>query len=315
MKHFTHISDIKGYPDWIGQALELKTNPYAWQDLGKGKILVLLFFNSSLRTRLSTEIAAHHLGLHVITLNVNEAWQLEFDDGAVMNMNRAEHVKEAAQVISQYADIIGIRSFPTLENKSRDEAEQVINAFKKYGTVPVLNLESATGHPFQALADAITISEFSKSKRPKVVLSWAPHPRALPQSVANSFVQIMKQEAIDLVITHPEGYDLRGDISAGVPVIYDQRDALRSADFVYVKNWSSYNSYGTVLPVESDWMMTQEKLGEAYFMHCLPVRRNVVVEDAVLDSDRSLVIHQANNRTFAAQYILKQMLGELRWKG
>ncbi|MDP5102248.1 MAG: acetylornithine carbamoyltransferase, partial [Nonlabens sp.] len=269
------------------------------------------FFNASLRTRLSTEKAAKNLGMDVMVLNVNDAWNIEFEDGTVMNANSSEHIKEAAQVISQYADFIAVRAFPSLTDKHKDESEQVLNSFMKYATVPIINMESATAHPLQALADAITITELADKPRPKVVLSWAPHPKALPQAVANSFVEMMQLLDVDFSITHPVGYELNKEITKDTPIYHDQQEALKNADFVYVKNWSSYEQYGQVLSQDPNWMMTQEKLANAKFMHCLPVRRNVVVEDEVLDGENSVVIRQANNRTFAAQVVLKKMLEEL----
>ncbi|WP_044402729.1 N-acetylornithine carbamoyltransferase [Lacinutrix sp. Hel_I_90] len=308
MKKYTEIKDLSNVTETIKEAILLKMNPFEYSDLGKNKTLVMLFFNASLRTRLSTEKAAKNLGMAVMVLNVNEAWQLEFGDGTIMNGNTSEHIKEAAQVISQYADIIAVRAFPGLTDKQKDESEVVLNSFVKYATVPIVNMESATAHPLQALADAITISELTEKKRAKVVLSWAPHPKALPQAVANSFVEMMQHLEVDLTITHPKGYALNPEITKEVSINYNQEDALKGADFVYVKNWSSYNNYGKILSQDPNWMMTQAKLGQAKFMHCLPVRRNVVVEDAVLDSKNSVVIEQANNRTFAAQMVLKQIL-------
>jgi N-succinyl-L-ornithine transcarbamylase len=308
MKNYTTIKDITNLSEVIKDAILLKMNPFEYTELGKHKTLVMLFFNSSLRTRLSTEKAAKNLSMNVMILNVNDAWNLEFEDGTIMNMDKSEHIKEAAQVISQYADIIAVRAFPTLKNKSKDESEVILNSFKNYATVPIVNMESATAHPLQALADAITISELTEKKRPKVVLSWAPHPKALPQAVANSFVEMMQALDVDLIITHPEGYELNAEITKNTPVNYNQDIALKDADFIYVKNWSSYNDYGKILSQDEKWMMTKQKLGNAKFMHCLPVRRNVVVEDAVLDGGNSVVIQQANNRTFAAQVVLKQIL-------
>ena len=260
---------------------------------------------------MSTQKAAMNLGMDVIVMNFgSEGWSLEYTDGTIMDQGAAEHVKEAAQVVSQYCDIIGIRAFSSLINKEDDEAELVLSNFAKYANVPVVNMESSVGHPLQALADAITISEHSMAQKPKVVLSWAPHPKALPQAVANSFVEMMQMQEADFIITHPEGYDLNPEITKNCSIEHDQEKALRNADFVYVKNWSSYSSYGKVLTENPEWMITKEKLGNAKFMHCLPVRRNVVVEDAVLDSEHSLVIEQANNRTFAAQVVLKKILEE-----
>ncbi|WP_296384316.1 acetylornithine carbamoyltransferase [Winogradskyella sp.] len=311
MKNYTTLKDISNISELIKEGILLKMNPFEFKDLGKHKTLVMLFFNSSLRTRLSTEKAAKNLGMDVMILNVNDAWNLEFEDGTIMNMDKSEHIKEAAQVISQYADIIAVRAFPTLKDKAKDESEFVINNFKKYATVPIVNMESSTAHPLQALADAITISELTEKAKPKVVLSWAPHPKALPQAVANSFVEMMQDLDVDLTITHPQGYELSEKITKSTTINYNQEDALKDADFVYVKNWSNYNDYGKILNNDENWMMTKAKLGKAKFMHCLPVRRNVVVEDSVLDSDQSVVIKQANNRTFAVQVVLKQLLENL----
>ncbi|MCF6294645.1 MAG: acetylornithine carbamoyltransferase [Flavobacteriaceae bacterium] len=311
MKKYTDIKDIANLSETIQEAIQLKQNPFQFEYLGKHKTLVMLFFNSSLRTRLSTEKAAKNLGMQVMVLNVTDAWNLEFEDGTIMNLNTSEHIKEAAQVISQYADIIAVRAFPSLINKQKDELEIVLSGFINYASVPIINMESSMAHPLQALTDGITIEELKTNKNPKVVLSWAPHPKALPHAVANSFVKMMQELEVDFSITHPEGYELSREITKGTPINYNQKEALKDADFVYVKNWSSYNDYGKVLNEDTNWMMTQEKLGKAKFMHCLPVRRNVVVEDAILDSEQSIVIQQANNRTFAAQIVLKKILENL----
>ncbi len=311
MKKYTNIKDISNLSETIKEVILLKMNPFEYKALGQNKTLVMLFFNASLRTRLSTEKAAKNLGMDVMVLNVNDAWNLEFEDGTIMNANTSEHIKEAAQVISQYADVIAVRAFPSLINKQKDKSEFVLNSFVKYATVPIVNMESAIAHPLQALADAITISELTEKAKPKVVLSWAPHPKALPQAVANSFVEMMQEMDVDLTITHPEGYELSKAITKNTSINYNQEEALKNADFVYVKNWSSYNDYGEILSQDSNWMMTQAKLGEAKFMHCLPVRRNVVVEDAVLDGENSIVMKQANNRTYAAQIVLKKILENL----
>jgi N-succinyl-L-ornithine transcarbamylase len=311
MKKYTTIKDISNLSETIKEAILLKMNPFEYSNVGEHKTLVMLFFNASLRTRLSTEKAAKNLGMSVMVLNVNNAWNLEFEDGTIMNASTSEHVKEAARVISQYADIIAVRAFPSLTDKLKDESEFVLNNFVKYATVPIINMESATAHPLQALADAISITELADKPKPKVVLSWAPHPRALPQAVANSFVEMMQEMDVDFVITHPKGYELNPEITKDTPIIYDQEEALKEADFVYVKNWSNYKNYGKILNEDPNWMMTQSKLGNAKFMHCLPVRRNVVVEDAVLDSGNSVVIQQANNRTYAAQIVLKKILESL----
>lgn len=312
MKHYLSINDIDSVSDWVKQARDLKSDPTRSKSLGRNKTICLLFFNNSLRTRLSTQKAAMNLGMEVMVMNFgHEGWALEYGDGTIMDQGKSEHIKEAAQVVSQYCDIIAIRAFASLTNKEEDEAEVVLNGFKKYATVPIVNMESSVGHPLQALADAITLEEHYTKPKPKVVLSWAPHPKALPHAVANSFVQMMRMQEADFVITHPKGYELNPAITKDTKVEYDQKKALENADFVYVKNWSSYSDYGKVLSQGPDWMITKEKLGYAKFMHCLPVRRNVVVEDAVLDGGQSLVIEQANNRTYAAQIVIKKILENL----
>ncbi len=313
MQHYLSINDIDSLPDWIDEVRTLKIDPLQSKSLGKDKTIVLLFFNNSLRTRLSTQKAAMNLGMEVIVMNFgNEGWALEYGDDTIMDQGSSEHIKEAAKVVSQYCDIIGIRAFASLTDKEKDEAEVVLNGFKKYASVPILNMESSVGHPLQALTDAISLAENSNKTKPKVVLSWAPHPKALPHAVANSFIQMMQRQDADFVITHPKGYELDPTITKNSQIEYDQRKALENADFVYVKNWSSYDDYGKVLSQDQNWMITKEKLGDAKFMHCLPVRRNVVVEDTVLDSDQSLVIEQANNRTYAAQIVLKKILEHLK---
>jgi len=311
MKQYTDIEDIYNPSELINEAISLKENPFSFESLGKHKTLVMLFFNSSLRTRLSTEKAAKNLGMQVMVLNLSDAWGLEFDDGTVMSLDASEHVKEAARVVSQYGDMIAIRAFPTLTDKERDESELILKSFAKYASVPVINMESATAHPLQALTDAITIEELKTKKNPKIVLSWAPHVKALPQAVSNSFVKMMQATGADLTITHPEGYELNPNITKDTPINYNQSEAFKDADFVYVKNWSNYKDYGRITNTDASWMITKEKLGKAKFMHCLPVRRNVVVEDAVLDSDQSIVIEEANNRTFAAQVVMKKILENL----
>lgn len=309
MKHYLTVNDIDVLQNWISEAGTLKLNPYKDQRLGHNKTLVLLFFNNSLRTRLSTQKAAQYLGMNVMVMNFsNEGWVLEYEDGVIMDRGAAEHIKEAAKVVSQYADILGIRAFAGLKDRDKDEAELVIQGFEKYASVPIVNLESSLSHPLQALADALTISEHSKNRKPKVVLSWAPHPKALPHAVANSFVNMMNKYDAEFVISHPEGYELNPEITKNTPIEYNQSKALIDADFIYVKNWSSYTQYGQVLTQDDKWMMTAKKLGNAKFMHCLPVRRNVVAEDAVLDGPQSLVIEQSGNRTFAAQLVLKKLL-------
>lgn len=309
MKNYLSIKDIDSLPKWVEEARSIKVNPTAHKALGKGKTICLLFFNNSLRTRLSTQKAAINLGMDVMVMNFgSEGWQLEFEDGLVMDQGKSEHIKEAAKVVSQFCDIVAIRAFASLTDKGKDEAEVVLNGFIKHASIPVVNMESSVGHPLQALADVITIDEQNTKARPKVVLSWAPHPKALPHAVANSFVEMMQLQDADFVITHPKGYELNTEITKDAQIEYDQKKACENADFVYVKNWSSYSDYGKVLSQNTDWMMTSEKLGDAKFMHCLPVRRNVVVEDAVLDGGQSLVIEQANNRTYSAQIVLKKIL-------
>lgn len=311
MKNYTNISDIDNLQEIVAEALQLKKENSAI-NIGRGKTLGMLFFNPSLRTRLSTEKAAKLLGMEVMVMNADkDGWALEFEDGAIMDSNKAEHIKEAAAVLSQYCDIIAVRAFPGLEDRKKDEEDLVINSFKKYATVPVVNLEGATGHPLQALTDAVTIAELRSVKKPKVVLTWAPHPRALPQAVPNSFVEVMQKMDVDLIITNPEGYDLNPAVTKNTPILYNQTEALKDADFVYVKNWSSYEKYGQVLNEDRNWTFNEQKLGltnDAKVMHCLPVRRNVVISDGVLDGENSVVIQQAGNRTFAAQAVLKKIL-------
>ncbi|OJV21037.1 MAG: acetylornithine carbamoyltransferase [Dyadobacter sp. 50-39] len=312
MKHFLSIKDVTDLPQLISSGIAAKKDPFADQTLGKNKTIGLLFFNSSLRTRISTQKAAQNLGLNVITMNVGQdGWGLEMEEGVIMNGDKAEHVKEAAAVIGSYCDIIGIRSFAGLQDRDKDYAEIVFEQFKKYANVPIVNLESATRHPLQSLADCITIEEFKLKQRPKVVLTWLPHFKALPQAVANSFCEWMNPMEVELVITHPEGYDLSPEFVGKGQVIYDQDKALEGADFVYGKNWSSFNSYGQVLNTDPSWMITEAKMAltdNGKFMHCLPVRRNMKVADEVLDGPRSLVIEQAANREWSAQAALKEVL-------
>ncbi len=312
MKQFLSVHDVPDLPGLVQEALWLKQNPYADENLGRHKTLGLLFFNASLRTRLSTQKAAENLGMKVMVMNVTtDSWGLEFEDGAIMNGNKAEHVKEAAAVVGQYCDIIGVRSFPSLTDRQKDYQEQVIKQFVKYAGVPILSLESATRHPLQSFTDLITIEETKTVARPKVVLTWAPHVKALPQAVPNSFAEWMNAADVDFVITHPEGYALAPEFSGNARITHNQREAFEGADFIYAKNWSSYETYGQIINSDPAWMITQEKMGltnQAKFMHCLPVRRNLVVEDAVLDSANSIVIQEAGNRVWAAQAVLKRML-------
>jgi len=312
MTNFIKISDVGDLNKVVSEALLLKENPFKYAELGKQKTLGMLFFNPSLRTRLSTQKAALNLGMHVIVMNFNnEGWSLEFEGGSVMNGSKSEHIKEAAQVVSQYCDVLAVRAFAKLKNKAEDTQDKVLNGFLKYATIPLINMESATGHPLQALADAITIEEYKPKYKPKVVLTWAPHPKALPHAVANSFIEMMQLQEVDFVITHPKDYELDTAITKNATIEYNQEKAFKNADFIYAKNWSAFNNYGQVLKTDTDWQINADKMkltNQAKFMHCLPVRRNVVVSDVVLDSKASLVIQQANNRTYAAQIVLKKIL-------
>ncbi|MES2576945.1 MAG: acetylornithine carbamoyltransferase, partial [Bacteroidota bacterium] len=279
--NYISIQNIDSLDKWVKQALKIKKKPLKNKKLGKNKTLGMLFFNSSLRTRLSTQKAALNLGMNVMVMNfTSEGWTLEFEDGAIMNSGASEHIKEAAAVVSQYCDIVAIRAFAGLADKEKDNAEIVLSGFLKYATVPVVNMESATGHPLQSLADAITMAEYKTEHKPKVVLTWAPHPKALPQAVANSFVQMMQLQDADFVITHPEGYELNPEITKNSKIEYDQDKAFENADFIYAKNWSNYNEYGQITNSDPNWTVTADKMkltNNAKFMHCLPVRRNVIV--------------------------------------
>ncbi len=315
MKQFLSSKDVLNLSDLLTEAKEVKANPHAWKSLGKNKSVCLLFLNPSLRTRLSSQRAAQNLGLDAVVLDVNSgSWKLEFADGVVMNGDSAEHIKEAAGVIGAYFDIIAIRAFAELKNQAEDNSEKVLSAFVKYCKVPVINMESSTGHPLQALADLITIEQNKTVARPKVVLTWAPHPRALPQAVANSFTEWMRLADVDLVVTHPEGYELAPKIMGDLKPEYNQEEAFKGADFIYAKNWSSYSDYGKIISTDPNWMVSAKKMeltNSAKFMHCLPVRRNQIVEDAVIDSTNSLVIEEAANRIVSMQTVLKKILEEL----
>lgn len=312
MKHFITLADLPNFEQTLDLAMDLKKNPTKSKGLGKDKTLGLLFFNPSLRTRLSTQKAAQNLGLPTMVMNFSqESWALEFEDGTKMSGLRSEHVKEAAAVVSQYCDMVAIRAFASLSDKEKDEAEIVLRSFAKYASIPIINMESATAHPLQALSDAITIEEFKPKYKPKVVLSWAPHPKALPHAVGNSFTQMMKYMDADFIIAHPEGYSLNPKITEGVECMTDQEKAMEGADFVYTKNWCSYDHYGQILKTDDQWMITPDKMeltNNGKFMHCLPIRRNIVASDGVLDSPRSLVIQQSQNRIYSAQAVLKQLL-------
>jgi N-succinyl-L-ornithine transcarbamylase len=319
LKNFLSVNDIDGPIDeWIEKALAFKKEPFKSVSKGKGKRLGLLFMNPSMRTRLSTQIAAQNLGMEAIVFNAgSDGWQLEYEDGAVMNGTTVEHVKDAAPILGSYFDILGIRTFPSLKNREEDYAEKVINQFVQHAGIPVISLESATVHPLQSFTDLITIAEellINKIERPKVVLTWAPHVKALPQCVANSFAEWMNAwDKADFVITHPEGYNLDPKFVQNAKVTFDQDAALENANFVYVKNWSSYEDYGKILPVKEDWMLTNSKLSKsnnAKIMHCLPVRRNVELSDEILDGPNSLITRQASNRVWAAQTVLNDLLGK-----
>ncbi len=312
MKQFTSIHDVPDVNALIQKGLDIRRAGQTQKKPGVGKNMVLLFFNPSLRTRLSTQLAAQNIGMSVISMNVDEGWKLEFEDGVIMNSDKAEHVKEAAAVVSEYADIIGIRTFPGLKDRDKDYSEDVLNQFIRYATVPIINMESATRHPLQSLADAMTIEEFKPRNRPKVVLTWAPHVRTLPQAVPNSFLEWMKTRDVELVMTHPEGYELAQEFANGVKLEYNQKKAFEGADFIYAKNWSSYQQYGQILNTDPAWMVTPKKMAltnNGRFMHCLPVRRNVVVADAVIDDPRSLHLVQVKNREYAAQAVIEEILG------
>ena len=317
MRQFISVNDVTDINALAAKALAYKSNPLADKQLGADKRIGLLFLNPSLRTRLSTQIAAKNLGMEAIVFNVDkEGWALEFEEGAIMSGNTVEHVKDAAPILGQYFDILCIRTFPSLKNREDDYSEMFINQFIKYAGVPVVSLESATLHPLQSLTDIITITESLRSTpvagKPKIVLSWAPHIKALPQCVANSFAQwINAWGEADFVITHPQDYELAEQFTKGATITHDQDAALEGADFVYVKNWSTFSDYGKVYENDPEWMLTEEKLKatrNAKVMHCLPVRRNVELSDEVLDGAHSLVTRQAGNRVWAAQAVLSEIL-------
>nr|WP_319400224.1 N-acetylornithine carbamoyltransferase [uncultured Carboxylicivirga sp.] len=316
MKRYLTVGDIGDLSQALKEAAEVKKNPYAWDALGKNKTIVMIFFNSSLRTRLSTQKAAMNLGMNVIVLDVNiDGWKLETEFGVVMDGDKPEHLREAVPVIGRYCDIIAVRSFASFEDKNADYEERILNQFIQYSGVPVISMESATRHPLQAFADLFTIEENKTKEKPKVVLTWAPHPRALPQAVPNSFVEWMKEADVEFVVTHPKGYELAPEFSDGVTVEYDQKKAFEGADFIYAKNWASYNDYGKVLSKDMSWTVNEEKMAltnSAKFMHCLPVRRNMIVTDAVIDSENSIVVDEAANRVVSAQVVIKRMLESLK---
>lgn len=316
MKQFISVKDVPDVAALVQEAIELKKQPYAFNQLGKHKTLGLIFMNPSLRTRLSTQKAAANLGMEVMVMNFDkDGWTLEMNEGAVMNGSTVEHIKDAAAVMGLYCDIIGIRSFPSLKNREDDYNEVLLHKFIKYCGVPVVSLESATLHPLQSFADAITIKEnWQLERKPKVVLTWAPHIKPLPQAVANSFAQWMGKTDVDFVITHPEGFELNEQFTANAIITHNQAEALEEADFVYVKNWSGYRDYGKTITGAENWMLTEKHLRnsrQAKIMHCLPVRRNLELSDELIDGPNSLVLQQAHNRLFAAQTVLKQLLSQM----
>ena len=320
MKSFFNVEDIGDLRKALAEAKQVKSTPFAWKNLGENKTIMLVFFNSSLRTRLSSQKAALNLGMNPIVLNIGQdSWKLETSMGVVMDGDKSEHIKEAIPVMTSYCDIIGIRAFAGLTDRDYDYNETILKQFIEYGGKPVISLESATVHPCQAFADLITIDEYKKKDRPKVVMTWAPHPKALPQAVPNSFAQWMNAADVDFVITHPEGYELDPRFTGNARIEYDQMKALEGADFVYAKNWScpgttNPEDYGKILSKDMGWTVDEKRMAvtnNAYFMHCLPVRRNMIVSDAVIDAPSSLVIPEAANRVVSAQVVMKRMLEDL----
>lgn len=317
MRNFTTVADIGDLKKAVEEAKEVKADRFAYQYLGRNKTLLMIFFNSSLRTRLSTQKAAMNLGMNTIVLDVNQgAWKLETERGVIMDGDKPEHLLEAIPVMGCYCDVIGVRSFARFESKADDYNELILNQFIKYSGRPVFSMEAATRHPLQSFADLITIEEYKTKERPKVVLTWAPHPKALPQAVPNSFAEWMRAVDVEFVIANPEGYDLAPEFVGDIKVYHNQDEALRGADFVYAKNWSAYAdpNYGKVLSTDRSWTVTADKMAltdNAYFMHCLPVRRNMIVSDDVIESPRSLVIPEAANREISAEVVLKRILESL----
>ncbi|MFA5202208.1 MAG: N-acetylornithine carbamoyltransferase [Bacteroidales bacterium] len=317
MRHFTSVKDIGPLDKAVAQALEIKKDRFACAGLGKNKTALLIFFNSSLRTRLSTQKAAENLGMKVIVLDIQQgAWNLETERGVVMDGDKPEHLLEAIPVMGCYADIIGVRSFARFQSKEDDYNEKILNQFIQYSGKPVISMEAATRHPLQSFADLITIEEYKKKTRPKVVLTWAPHPRALPQAVPNSFAEWMVAAGYRVVITHPRGYELDPSFTQGAEIQYDQQEAFKGADFIYAKNWAAYTdpNYGKILSTDRAWTVDSAKMAltdNAYFMHCLPVRRNMIVTDQVIESPASIVIPEAANREISAQVVIKRILEAL----
>ena len=317
MKTYTNVKDLGNLQGAIKEAFEIKENRFEYKYLGENKTLLMVFFNASLRTRLSTQKAAMNLGMNSIVLDINQgAWKLETERGVVMNGDKSEHILEAIPVMGSYCDIIGVRAFAQFENKEDDVNEIILNQFIQYSGRPVFSMEGATGHPLQAFADLITIEEHKKTARPKVVMTWAPHPRILPQAVPNSFADFMNNANVDFIITHPEGYELDEKFVRGAKIEYDQEKAFKNADFIYAKNWSAFQdpNYGKILSIDMNWTVDTKKMSltnDACFMHCLPVRRNMIVTDEVIESPQSIVIPEAANREISAQVVLKRMLETL----
>ena len=314
MKTFTSVKQLGDLREAFAKAKYVKENPFADQTIGRNRTLLMIFFNSSLRTRLSTQKAGLNLGMNVIVLDVNQgAWKLETERGVIMDGDKPEHLLEAIPVMGCYCDIIGVRSFARFENRDDDYNEVILNQFIKYSGKPVFSMEAATRHPLQTFADMITIEEYKKTEKPKIVMTWAPHPKALPQAVPNSFAEGINLTGYEFVITHPEGYELDPQFVGNAKVEYDQRKAFEGADFIYAKNWAAYtgDNYGKVLSMDRSWTVDSGKMAltnNAYFMHCLPVRRNMIVSDDVIESPRSIVIPEAANRVVSAQTVLKEML-------
>ncbi|HOV83579.1 MAG TPA: acetylornithine carbamoyltransferase [Paludibacteraceae bacterium] len=317
MKKLMYVKDLGDLQEALQEAFEVKKNRFGFQELGKNKTLLMVFFNSSLRTRLSTQKAGMNLGMNTIVLDINQgAWKLETERGVVMDGDKSEHILEAIPVMGCYCDVIGVRAFAQFENKEYDYQETLINQFIQYSGRPVFSMEGATTHPLQAFADLITIEEYKKRPHPKVVLTWAPHPNPLPQAVANSFADFMNEADVEFVITHPKGYELAPQFVRGARVEYDQMKAFEGADFIYAKNWSAYQdpNYGKILSKDRNWTVSSRQMAvtnNAYFMHCLPVRRNMIVTDEIIESPQSLVIPEAANREISAQVVIKRMLNSL----
>lgn len=318
MRSYTNVKDLGDLNKAIQEAFEVKKNRFGYKALGENKTLLMVFFNSSLRTRLSTQKAAMNLGMNTMVLDINQgAWKLETERGVIMDGDKPEHMLEAIPVMGCYCDIIGVRSFATFENKADDYSEKVLGQFIQYSGKPVFSMEGATSHPLQAFADLITIEEYKKTARPKVVLTWAPHPRALPQAVPNSFADFMNEANVEFVITHPEGYELDKKFVRGAKIEYDQAKAFEGAEFIYAKNWAAYTdpNYGKILSKDMNWTVDTKKMdltNNAHFMHCLPVRRNMIVSDDVIESPQSIVIPEAANREISAQVVIKRMLESIK---